>query len=84
MFQVLFNYRNFYILGNTMKIFSFAVQSENKLNVLFSKESYADFLIYKNILYTNFKILGTHNEKNKMFKNKKMNKKKIRCEQPVN
>ena len=38
-----------------MKIFSFAVQSENKLNVLFSKESYADFLIYKNILYTNFK-----------------------------
>ena len=29
-----------------MKIFSFAVQSENKLNVLFTKESYADFLIY--------------------------------------
>ena len=59
MFQVLFNYRNFYILGNTMKTFSFAVQSENKSNVLFTKESYADFLIYKNTLYTNLKIQNT-------------------------
>ena len=42
-----------------MKTFSFAVQSENKSNVLFSKESYADFLIYKNTLYTNLKIQNT-------------------------
>lgn len=31
-----------------------------------------------------YEMISTHNEKNKMLKNKKMNKRKNRCEQLVN